>query len=205
ALVAVRIRGGRGAAIKATIFFLVLRGALTLLIAPILGRSTLHFPLYLAEAVIVELVALRVSPTRQLTFGFWCGALIGTVGLAAEWGWSHAWMPLPWHASLLPEAAVLGFVAAMGGGIIGALVGRSLRPPDASRQRTPRAVAALAWVAAFAVVAIPLPMTAHQGYRATVHLTTVRTGPERAAMATVRLTPPDAAAGANWFDVTDWQ
>ena len=38
----------------------------------------------------------------------WCGALIGTVGVPAEWGWSHVWMPLPWPAELLPEAAILG-------------------------------------------------------------------------------------------------
>src|SRR5439155_19313142 len=160
ALVAVRIRGGRGAAIKATIFFLVLRGALTLLIAPILGRSTLHFPLYLAEAVIVELVALRVSPTRQLTFGFWCGALIGTVGLAAEWAWSHAWMPLPWHASLLPGAVIFPPLAAVAGGVLGGFVGRALLPPDAARQAVPRGLAATAWVAAVLCIAWPLPMTA---------------------------------------------
>src|SRR5437762_184584 len=48
-LVAVRIRSGRGAAVLSVLFFLALRGALTVLIAPILGRSTLHFPLYLVE------------------------------------------------------------------------------------------------------------------------------------------------------------
>src|SRR5947208_8583917 len=47
ALVAVRLRSGRGGALMAALFFLALRGGLTVLIGPGLGRSTLHFPLYL--------------------------------------------------------------------------------------------------------------------------------------------------------------
>src|SRR5205085_9637464 len=66
-LVTARIRAGRGGAIGAALFFLVLRGGLSLIIVG-LGRSTLHFPLYLAEAVIVELVALVVSTRKQVTF-----------------------------------------------------------------------------------------------------------------------------------------
>ena len=89
-LVAVRVRGRRGSALGAVLFFLAVRGTLTLLIGPVLGRTTLHFPLYLVEAGLVELVALRLSTDRQLTFGLACGALIGTIGLAAEWAWSHA-------------------------------------------------------------------------------------------------------------------
>src|SRR3954462_2159054 len=53
-LVAARVRGGRGGAIGAVVVFLAVRGGLTLLIGPILGRSILHFPLYLAEALLVE-------------------------------------------------------------------------------------------------------------------------------------------------------
>src|SRR5437764_4128463 len=114
-LVAVRIRAGRGGALKAAAFFLLVRGGLSLLVGPVLGRRTLHFPLYLAEAALVEVTALLVGTERQFSFGLACGALIGTIGLAAEWAWSHAWMPLPWHASLFPEAAVLAFLAAMAG------------------------------------------------------------------------------------------
>src|SRR3954463_8237744 len=55
-LVCARVRAGRGAAIGAALFFILLRGLLTLAIVG-LGRSTLHFPLYLAEALPVELVA----------------------------------------------------------------------------------------------------------------------------------------------------
>src|SRR4051812_13303868 len=109
ALVAARIWLGRGAALGAALFFIPIRGLMALLVGPVLGEPVPHFPLYIVEALIVEAVALRLSPRRPVAFGAVCGALIGTVGLAAEWGWSHLWMPLPWPSDLLPEAALLGF------------------------------------------------------------------------------------------------
>src|SRR3954451_22437557 len=109
ALVAARIRIGKFGALSAVGFFLVFRGVLSLLIGPVLGRPLLHFPLYLAEAIVIELVALRV-PAREkpLTLGLWSGIGIGTVGLAVEWGWTHVFMPLPWTSHLLPLGAVWG-------------------------------------------------------------------------------------------------
>src|SRR3954451_12668795 len=44
ALVAARVCVGRGGTLYATAFFLVFRGALSLLIGPVLGRTLLHFP-----------------------------------------------------------------------------------------------------------------------------------------------------------------
>src|SRR3954449_11550813 len=109
-LVTARAWGGRGAALGAVLFFLAIRGGLALAIGPVFGESTPHFPLYLVEALVVELVALRIAPERRpLAFGIASGIGIGTFGLAAEWGWSHVWMPLPWPADLLPEGALLGF------------------------------------------------------------------------------------------------
>src|SRR3954463_9481653 len=145
ALVAARIRTGRGGALMAVVVFLAVRGGLTLLIGPVLGRTTLHFPLYLAEALLVELTAFLIPVARQVTFGLVSGVLIGTVGLAAEWGWSQAWMPLPWPSALWPLAGILGFVAAVAGGLLGGMMGRALLPPGAARQRTPRLVAPIAW------------------------------------------------------------
>jgi len=204
-LVVARIRAGRGGAIGAVLFFLAMRGALSLAIAAGLGRSTLHFPLYIAEALIVELVALVVSTRRQVTFGLVCGLLIGTVGLAAEWGWSQVWMPLPWTSGMWPEAAILGFVAAVGAGVLGGLAGRALLPESATRQHSPRLLAPVAWAAVFATLALALPMSAHTDYHATVSLKTVDGGPQRTVLATVRLDPPQAADNATWFDLTSWQ
>src|SRR3954451_2892501 len=205
ALVAVRTRGPRWSAVGAVAFFLAVRSVLTLLIGPVLGRSTLHFPLYIVEALVIEAVAARVGRGRQITIGLWSGIGIGTVGLAAEWRWTHIWSPLPWHASLLPEAALFGFAAAVAGGVIGGLIGRCLAPLDEPRQPTPRLAAAAAWAVALVCVAYPLPMTASPHVTADASLTEVAAGLGRHVRLDVRLTPPDAARGADWFTVTAWQ
>ena len=69
----------------------------------------------------VEAIALRVRHASARWLRLWAGAGIGTVGLAAEWAWSHVWMPLPWPAELFPEGALLGFAAAMAGAAAGRL------------------------------------------------------------------------------------
>src|SRR3954471_20306245 len=56
ALVAARIRYGRGGALAAAGFFIALRGFLAIMVGPVLGETTPHFPLYLAEALCVEVV-----------------------------------------------------------------------------------------------------------------------------------------------------
>ena len=58
------------------------------------------------------------------------GALIGTVGLAAEWGWSHVWMPLPWSVEILPETIVLGLAMALAASLLGAWIGARLSADD---------------------------------------------------------------------------
>src|SRR4051812_831823 len=119
--VAARVWLGRGSALGAAVFFLALRGIIALLVGPVLGQPVPHFPLYLAEAALVELVALRIGPRRRpLAFALACGALMGTVGLAAEWGWTRLWFPLPWPAALFPEGFVLGLAMALAGSALGA-------------------------------------------------------------------------------------
>jgi hypothetical protein len=89
ALVAARVYGGRGAALAAFAYFVVIRGIVSLLVGPVLGETTPHMPLYLAEAAAVEALALVVSTDRPYRFGALSGLLIGTVGFAAEYAWSH--------------------------------------------------------------------------------------------------------------------
>jgi hypothetical protein len=60
-LVVARISLGKGGALKSALFFIALRGLMSLVIGPGLGRITMHFPLYMAEAVVVEVVALRLA------------------------------------------------------------------------------------------------------------------------------------------------
>jgi hypothetical protein len=204
-LVTARLYAGRGAALGAVAFFLVARGLLALLIGPVLGETTPHMPLYVGEALVVELVALRVSSERPLAFGLWAGLGIGTVGLASEWAWSHAWMPLPWPAALFPEAAIAGLAVALSGALIGAWIGSRLSREPGRRRPGLRLAACLgaATIAGLTVFALRTP--ADEGVSARVALRDVSAGPSRHVSATVRLTPRDAVADAEWFDVTAWQ
>ena len=209
ALVAARIRLGRGGALLAVAFFLAARGALTLGVVG-LGRSTQHIPLYLAEAVIVEVVAVVIGRHRQLTLGAVAGALIGTVGMASEWAWSHAWMPLPWRADLLPEAIVLCLVGGVAGGVLGGLAGRAVAPDGVEHQATPRFAASIAWVGVIGVVALCLPITEDTSLSTEVVAQPAGidadTGAPVANLA-FRLSPDaDAMArDAAWFHVLAWQ
>jgi hypothetical protein len=193
ALVAARIWLGRGAALGAALFFLAMRGLMTLLVGPVLGEPTPHFPLYLVEAILVELIALRVR--RPLPFALTAGAAIGTVGLAAEWAWTHIWSPLPWPAALAPEGIVLGFAMALAGACVGAWLGGRL-----SQDRTPslRPAGVVAASAIFAMTAYGLISTGDHGVRATVTL-------NAAGEATVHVDPPAGADDANWLTATAWQ
>jgi len=204
-LVATRLYGGRGAALGAVAFFLVIRGGLALLVGPVLGETTPHLPLYVAEALVVEAVALRVPVERPLAFGLWSGLGIGTVGLAAEWAWSHVWMPLPWPSSLLPEIAFLGLALALSGALLGAWIGTRLSMAPGSRQPALRLAASASAVVIAATVAFALYAPAEDGVRADVALREVRGGPEREVHATVTIAPPAAAEDAEWFNVTAWQ
>ena len=206
-LVTARIRVGRGGALYAVAFFLAIRAALTLGIGVGLERVTLHFPLYLAEAAVVELVAVHVRPHRQLSFGAVAGAAIGTAGLAAEWLWSQLWMPLPWNTALVPEVLVVAPLAAITGGLLGGFTGRALQPVGAPRQSARPWVAAAAGIGALLALFWPLPMQpppADLAVRMDLEPATADDG--AAVTATVTLSPRDAAADhPEWLTVTAWQ
>ncbi|HET9592815.1 MAG TPA: hypothetical protein VFP17_07855 [Solirubrobacterales bacterium] len=205
-LVLARVYAGRGAALGAAVFFIVLRGGLALLIGPVLGQTTPHFPLYLVEALIVEGVALFVSTKRPLAFGLASGVGVGTVGLAAEWAWSHLWMTLPWPSAAFPEAALLGFAAAVAGATLGAWIGTHLSPePTPERSPLLRRAAVCSAIVVAALVGYGLYTSPQQGVSAQVALHDVGGKDGREVEATIRLHPSDAASGAEWFDVTAWQ
>jgi hypothetical protein len=205
-LVAIRMWAGRGAALGAVAFFLVIRGFLTVMVGPVLGEPMPHFPLYIVAALVVEAVALRIDGReRPLAFGLAAGAGIGTIGLAGEWAWSHVFMPLPWPAELLPEAALLGFAMAIAASLVGAWIGYRLshRPqPSRGGLRTGAVVGAAAIAA---LVAFALYKPADDGVRASVALTELRAAPEREVAARVTLKPANAADDAEWVTVTAWQ
>ena len=112
-----------------------MRGAIALIVGDVFGQTMPHLPLYLVEALCVEGVALVVSPRRGYAFGAAAGVLIGTVGLVAEYAWSHVWMPIPWPSSLIGEAIVPALVTAVAAGVLGAYLGGSFAAGGSRRER----------------------------------------------------------------------
>ena len=204
-LVAARVRLGKGGALMAVAFYIALRGLLSLLVGPIIGNTTPHFPLYVVEAGLVELVALRLGGRRPIQLGLWSGLAIGTIGLAAEWWWTNVWFDSPWTSSMFPEAAIVGFLGAIAGGVLGGLMGRSLIVQE-DREQLPRWLfpAAATMVVALLAWSIPAPNPSKMP-RAEVALTPVDSGPHRTVMVTAKLDPPNAAKDARWFNATAWQ
>ena len=202
ALVAARLRLGRGGALAATGAYLLIMTPIVLIVGPGFGHTFMHYPLYIVEAVLVELAALALARRGSLAVGLGSGALIGTVGLAAEWGFSHVAMPLPWPAELLPEAPVLALIVALAGGVLGAHLGSGLQGES---RALPRLLPAAAL--AVLVVCIGLPLRTESGppLRASVTLDEVRPAPAREVMATVEIDPAAPAADAKWLHAMAWQ
>jgi hypothetical protein len=203
ALVCARVWIGPGGAFGAVAFFLVVRGGLALIVGPILGETTPSLPLYLAEAACVELAALWLAD-RPLALATVSGSLIGTVGFAAEYGWTQLVMPLPWTDALLPGAPILAVVAGVAGGVLGAMMGLALHG-SLPRPAVARPAVAVALVAVAGLVANGLVTTAPSGVRASVELRDVSPAPDREVAATVRIQPAEKAEDAKWLTITAWQ
>ena len=210
ALVAARVRFGPGGALICVVNFMIIRGLLALLVGPVFGQTVPTFPLYLVEALVVEgaaLAYLRGTPaaSRPLSFGLVAGLGIGTIGLAGEWAWNQTWVVNEWVPALFPEGAILGFLAALAGGVLGGFVGRCLTPGVEREESMPRFSVPVAVVLAVGLVAFLVPATAGDDVKATFDLQQTELEGERAVTGTVRLDPPDAADDALWFNTTSWQ
>src|SRR5215208_2460597 len=213
-LVACRLFIGRGGALLAVAGYLVIRGFLAIMVGVVWGEVTPHFPLYIVEALLVEAVFLRAGGRSPVVNGAVAGALIGTIGLAAEWAWSHIWMPIPWNDSLLPEAAIAGMVTAVAAGIVGGFIGGSLdgksgaliSREDGRRLESGDRRAALAGgLVLMAVIGWALPMSTTGPERAQVALNDIESGKERTVAATIRLDPRSAVDDPEFMNVTAWQ
>jgi hypothetical protein len=207
ALTAARTYGGRGAALGAAAYFLIIRGLITLLVGPVLGETTPHMPLYLVEAGLVEAVAMVVPPTRSYSFGALCGLAIGTVGFAAEYAWSQLWATNPWPSALIGEAIVPVLVMAVAAGVVGTFIGSALgaaRHPDRLRL-APVVPAALALAVVIGVMGYGLDTQPAKGIRASVALTDATPAANRTVNATIRIDPRSAAHDADWLGVLAWQ
>jgi hypothetical protein len=195
ALVAARLWTGPGGALGAVLFFLVVRGLVSLLVGPVLGETTPALPLYLGEAACVELAAV-VLVRRPVVFGAVAGLLVGTVGMATEWPWTHAVMPLPWTADILPEALALAAIGGVAGGVVGALLAEGLRG-RLPRPALARPLLALG-IAAIAACLVDGLITAPPGDARVL----MRVDGDRV---TLRVEPARLAADPAWLTVSAWQ
>jgi hypothetical protein len=224
-LVAARIYLGRGGALLAVLGFVLIRGFIAIMVGGVWGQTTPTFPLYVVEALLVEAVFLRSGGRSPVATGALAGVLIGTVGLAAEWGWSHVWVHIPWTTALLPEALIAGLVTAVAGGAVGGFIGGALtgagsapatafgagpaRPAGRLAARltaVDKRAALLGAVVLAAVLAWNVPLSDTGPRSATVSLRDVEPGPQRTVAATIRIEPPGAVGdNPEFLNVTAWQ
>jgi hypothetical protein len=208
-LVLARSLGGRGATAGALAAYLPLQLIEVVLIGA-LGTTRPASVLFVAEALVVELVAWRASRGRTLRIGALAGLAVGTVGFAAEYAWSHVAMPLPWHVALLPEAIPVAALAGVSGGVLAVLMTQALTG-GLARGRRPLAIAVSA-----AVVVVGLGVNAAishnpKGVTATLGLSNFHTasvdvgGRTQVADLRVRLSRPDLARHGDWAYVLGWQ
>ena len=185
-LTTARLALGRGGALAAAAGFLVLRGAL----APVIGGLGHVMPrsaLYLPAALAVELAAWRFGTQNRLRFALAAGALLATVGLAGEWAWAAAAGGHHLAAATWPLALALAASAAVGAAVLGTALAGS---------RLPRG--ALVAAGALLLVAVVVPTQRQVGrVEAVVAIDRL----DGAAVVDVEVRPPDAARGADLFEV----
>ena len=213
-LVAARVAGGRGAALLAAQVFVVVRAGIALFLADGLGEALPRFPLYAAEALVVEAVWLLLPSLPPLLRSGLAGLLIAAAGGAAEWGWTHAWYPYPWQSGLLAYAWMVA-VAAVAAAVLGQAAGAVLA--GRSAREGMRAAAVVPALAALGLmVALHLPLRSSDGTVLTVSAQptaqTFATVDAARAPATGRwwsisvdVHPGSATSGADRFDVVEWQ
>jgi hypothetical protein len=207
AAVCARLVLGRGAALIAAALAIVLRGAVSLVVGPILGGPTSWFALYLGPALVVELIALTPLAKRPILFGAVAGLGVGTVGLWLESLWIDAVYRYPWPISMWPEALAMSVPVAIGMGVCGALLAMVL-----TGQRLPRpAIGITAVVVTVLViggaVANGLRTEVPENAGATIALTDLPSDAgKRMVSADVRISPSDLISDdPEWVTILSWQ
>ncbi len=204
ALVASRLWMGRGGALAAAAFFLLVRGTITAVVGPVFGEIPPTFPLYVGSALLVELMALMLPVTRRpLLFGALSGVAIGTLGHLTEIGWTQLTQTLSWGSDIAVEGTLMALVGGTAGALLGTLLAlgltRRLPPPAVSRTVFAAGLLALAAAAANGLVA-----TVPSDVQATFGISQVQ-GEPGTANVTVQLSPASAVDDASWVQITSWQ
>ncbi|OBH79337.1 hypothetical protein [Mycobacterium scrofulaceum] len=207
AAVAARLTMGRGAAIIAAVFAIALRGAVALIVGPILGAPINWFPLYLGPALVVELVALTPLIKRPLVFGAVAGLGVATVGLWLESLWIAAVYHYPWPTSMWGEALAMSVPVAVLTGVCGAMFGMVLTGERLPGRRLGIGVVALTVLVIGVAVANGLHIRVPEKNTATVMLTDLPSpAGQRMVSADVMLSPPTMVSDSpDWLTILSWQ
>ncbi|OJZ71661.1 hypothetical protein BRW65_18250 [Mycobacterium paraffinicum] len=207
AAVAARVTMGRGAAIIAALFAIALRGAVALVVGPILGAPINWFPLYLGPALVVELVALTPLIKRPVAFGAVSGLAVATVGLWLESLWIGAVYHYPWPTSMWGEALAMSVPVAALTGVCGALFGLVLTGQRLPGRRLGIGVVALTVLVIGVAVANGLHILVPEKNTATVTLTDLPSpAGQRMVSADVMISPTAMVSDhPDWLTILSWQ
>ncbi|OBG90385.1 hypothetical protein A9X05_12255 [Mycobacterium sp. E3298] len=207
AAVAARLTMGRGAAIIAAVFAIALRGAVAVVVGPILGAPINWFPLYLGPALIVELVALTPLIKRPLVFGAVSGLGVATVGLWLESLWIGAVYHYPWPTSMWGEALAMSVPVAVLTGLCGAMFGMVLTGERVPGRRLAIGVVALTVLVIGCAVANGLHILVPGKNTATVTLTDLPSpAGQRMVSADVMISPTTMVSDhPDWLTILSWQ
>ncbi len=212
-----RLSWGPGGALIVVAVFLVSRASFTVipLFADLHVASLLP---YLAEAVIIEVVALAMRNRQGYAFAVVAGLLVGTAGMLAEAAFTRWLMPNPWPAAHLPLFVLFGTGAALAGAFIGVWQYQRVEEtatlePASGPRHVIGLVGALGAVALMSSVAVP--GDPEPGFTADVRLTEAAAGlpisdphgggTPRWVDATVTISRPDLADDAVWLNGFSWQ
>ncbi|HET6736742.1 hypothetical protein [Mycobacterium sp.] len=206
-LVAARMWLGRGAAIAAALLAVALRGAVALVVGPVLGAPINWFALYLGAAIVIELVALTPLLKRPIVFGLVSGLAVSTVGLWLESLWVGAVYHYPWPTSMWPEALAMAVPVTVLTGACGALVGMVVNGQPLPRRAIGIGLVTLTVLVIGAATANGLRYDVPESASATITLTDAPSiGDQRMATADVQLTPANLVSdNPNWVSVLGWQ
>lgn len=207
ALVAARITLGRGAALAAVLFALLIRGLVAVAVGPVLGAPYSWFALYLGPAIVVELLALTPLLRRPILFGAVAGAGIGTVGLWLESFWIDAVFMYPWPASMWVEAVVTSVPVAVLMGMCGGLLATVLTGRPLPRRAASIGVVALTVLTVGAAVGNGLNISVPENASAQITLTELPSpAGQRLVSADIRVTPTDLVSDdPQWISMLSWQ
>jgi hypothetical protein len=207
-LVAARIMLGRGAAIIAALLAIALRGAVALVVGPILGAPINWFALYLGPAIVVELLALTPLFKRPIIFGLVSGLGVATIGLWLESFWIDAVYHYSWPSSIWPEALAMAIPVAVLTGACGAMFGLVLTSQRLPSRAISVGLVVLTVLAIGGATANGLRYNVPQDVTATLTLTDdPGSSPgQRMVSADVHINPPDFVSdNPNWVSILAWQ